>query len=374
MHYWLCTQVCTFSSILCRFIHIDFVTLFTFGILMKLTNLQRAMAVGQLNAGRSFNDVAQTFGVSSLTIRRLLSRFNQTNDVKDRPQSGPPRATSRREDNFICTSALRSRFKTATEINSALQHAAQPGQQRVSNQTVRQRLHEHGIWSRRPVVKQKLTQAHKVARMRWSRAHQNWRLAQWRNVLFSDEVRICLHHVDGRRRVWRRPGEEHHEQCVQQKIAYGGGSIMLWGGMSDRGRTQLVRINGNLNAQRYIAEILTPHVQPFAQQVGQNFILQQDNARAHTARAVTQHLTQNGITVMEWPACSPDLNPIEHLWDQLKQRIDRQVQNNTTLAQVEQIAIQQWHAIPMHRIRRLIRSMTTRVRECVQSNGAYTHY
>ena len=86
------------------------------------------------------------------------------------------------------------------------------------------------------------------------------------------------------------------------------------------------------------------------------------------------HLTQNGITVMEWPACSPDMNPIEHLWDQLKQRIGRQVQNNTTLAQLEQIAIQQWNAIPMHRIRRLIRSMTTRVRECVQSNGAYTHY
>ena len=71
--------------------------------------------------------------------------------------------------------------------------------------------------------------------------------------------------------------------CVQQKTKYGGGSIMVWARMSVTGRTQLVRINGNLNDQWHINEILTSHVQPFAQQVGQNFIIQQDNARAETA-------------------------------------------------------------------------------------------
>ena len=83
---------------------------------------------------------------------------------------------------------------------------------------------------------------------RLSRAHQNWHLAQWRNVLFSDEVRICLHHVDGYHRVWRRPGKGHHEQCVQPKTAYGVSSIMVLAGISVTVRTQLVRINGNLNA------------------------------------------------------------------------------------------------------------------------------
>ena len=76
--------MCTFSSIQCRGIHIDFLRLVTFGIFIKLTNLQRVVALGQLNAGRSFDDVTQTFGVSSSTIHRLLICFNQTNDVKDR--------------------------------------------------------------------------------------------------------------------------------------------------------------------------------------------------------------------------------------------------------------------------------------------------
>jgi hypothetical protein len=149
---------------------------------------------------------------------------------------------------------------------------------------------------------------------------------------------------------------------------------MFWGGISTAAKTQLVRINGNLNARRYIAEILTPHVQPVSQQMGPNFILQQDNARAHTARIVTNHLAQNGITVMEWPASSPDLNPIEHIWDQLKKAVYQQVQNNTTLAQLEQIVNQEWQALPMHKVRRVIRSMTNRARECIQSHGAYTHY
>ena len=55
----------------------------------------------------------------------------------------------------------------------------------------------------------------------WARAHQQWRIVQWRNVPFFYEVRICLHHTDGRQRVWHRPGEEHHEQGVQQKIPFG---------------------------------------------------------------------------------------------------------------------------------------------------------
>jgi hypothetical protein len=79
-------------------------------------------------------------------------------------------------------------------------------------------------------------------------------------VLFSDEVRIYLKHIDGHRRVWRRPGEQHDEACVQQKTAYGGGSIMFWPGISIQYKTQLVRLNGNLNAQQYIAEVLNPHV------------------------------------------------------------------------------------------------------------------
>ena len=113
---------------------------------------------------------------------------------------------------------------------------------------------------------------------------------------------------------------------------------MFWAGISMARKTQLVTIRGNLNAQRYINEVINPHVLPIAQQGGPNFIFQQDNARAHTARVVQNHFAQNGVNVKEWPASSPDLNPMEHCWDALKQQVYRHV-DNTTLAQLEQTAI-----------------------------------
>ena len=139
---------------------------------------------------------------------------------------------------------------------------------------------------------------------------------------------------------------------------------MVWAGISGIGKTALVQINGNLNSQRYINEIIVPHVQPFAQRVGQQFVFQQDNARAHTAHVVVNHFAQQGIPVMNWPAASTDMKPIEQLWDQLKKAAYRQVTDNTTLAQLSAIAQQEWQRIPMWWLNRLILSMMRRAAEC----------
>ena len=126
---------------------------------------------------------------------------------------------------------------------------------------------------------------------------------------------------------------------------------MVRAGISGIGKTALVQINGNLNSQRNSNEIIVPHVQPFAQRVGQQFVFQQDNARANTARVVVNHFAQQGITVMNWPAASPDMNPIEQLWDQLKKAVYCPVTDNTTLAQLSAIAQQEWQRISMWQVK-----------------------
>ena len=82
----------------------------------------------------------------------------------------------------------------------------------------------------------------------------------------------------------------------------------MWGGISSRGRTALVVVDGTLTGIRYRDEIIQPHVLPFVQQ--RDAMLQQDNARPHVARVVTDFLTQNNVNVLPWPAISPDLSPI----------------------------------------------------------------
>jgi len=150
---------------------------------------------------------------------------------------------------------------------------------------------------------------------------------------------------------------------------------MVWGGVSLEGCTDLyVLRRGTLNAQRYRDEILDRFVRPYAGAIGDNFILMHDNARPHTARLTTAYLEQEGIEVMDWPARSPDLNPIEHVWDILYRRISRGLNPPQNLQALEEALIREWEAMPQADIRRLIRSMPRRCRECIQARGGHTHY
>ncbi|KAI3367158.1 hypothetical protein L3Q82_008215 [Scortum barcoo] len=106
---------------------------------------------------------------------------------------------------------------------------------------------------------------------------------------------------------------------------------MVWGGISLGGRTALhVTARGSLTVIRYRDEILRPLVRPYAGAVGPGFLLMQDNARPHVAGVCQQFLQDEGIDAMDWPARSPDLNPIEHIWDIMSRSIHQHTPRCTT--------------------------------------------
>ena len=200
----------------------------------------------------------------------------------------------------------------------------------------------------------------------------NWLTGQ---LLFTDESRFTVSTNDGRRRVWRRRRERYAACNRVQVDAYGGGSVMVWAGICLGSRTDLhVFQNGGITAQRYRDEILEPIVRPFAAAMGAGFILMQDNARPHTARLSMAFLDSEGIDVMEWPARSPDLNPIEHCWDMLGRRTRSKNPPPRTMNELRDALVQQWAVMPQEDIDRVVRSMHNRCNECVNARGGHTSY
>ena len=194
-------------------------------------------------------------------------------------------------------------------------------------------------------------------------------------LLFTDESRFTLSTCDRRERVWRSQGECYAACNIVQHDRVGGGSVMVPGVISMEGRTDLYRLeNGSLTAIRYRDEILEPMVRPYAGAVGPGFLLMHDNVRPHVARVCRQYLVDEGIDTIEWPSWSPDLNPIEHLWDIMFRSIRRRQVAPQTLQELTDALRQIWEDIPQDTIRCLIRSMPRRCQACIQARGGHTRY
>ena len=276
-----------------------------------LSSNEVARAVQMVEDGRTQRQAANALGVSQSVIGRAVQRYQETGQYTRRPGQGRPRSTTPGQDRYLRTLAARNRYSTARQLRHDFQDATGS---RISDQTVRNRLHHAGLHARRPFAVPRLTAAHRRARLTFSRDHSDWQLRHWTPVLFTDESRFCLDTNDRRARVWRARGHRFDQDNMVEHDRFGGGSVMVWGGISIHGRTDLHFFNqGAVTGQRYLDEVIRPIVRPYAGAVGDGFILMDDNARPHRARVVNTFLQEEGIARTDWPARSPDLNPIKYM-------------------------------------------------------------
>lgn len=337
----------------------------------NLTGEECAQAVVLVEVGWSFRRIGQRFNVAHTTVSRVIQRYREAGNHVRRPGQGRNRITTPINDRYLRLSTLRQRFVTARSLQMQLREVS--GLQ-ISGETIRQRLRAFNLRPRVAARGPALTRDHRRARLNFATDHVNWPEDQWERVLFTDESRFCLYNNDRRLRVYRRPNERYSQCNFSNTTLFGGGSVMVWAGISLTGRTELVLINGSLTAERYILEILDNHVVPYAPYIGQGFMLMHDNARPHVARVVQHYLEQVGIDTMAWPARSPDLNPIEHLWDKLGRKLQEELNQLDTLADVGRKLVQIWEELDQNEIRSLILSMNRRCQEVIRGRGGNTRY
>ena len=186
--------------------------------------------------------------------------------------------------------------------------------------------------------------------------------------MWSDETKLELFGHRDVAYVWRKQGEAYHPKNTVPPVKRGGGSIMLCGCFSAAGTGNLVRVEGIIKKEQY-EKILKENSKQSAVKVrlGRHFVFQHDIDPKHTSHLVKNYLLKAKITSLHWPAQSPDLNPIENLWGELKSRVHARKPSN--LQQLEQFAKEEWAKIPEDRCLQLVANYPKRLMAVIEIEG-----
>ena len=246
----------------------------------------------------------------------------------------------------------------------------------LSAQTIRNGMKEVGM---KAVVKKKrplLTKRHRRERLDFALSHQNWTMDDWKKVVWSDETKINRLGSDGRSWVWKKAGEGLSDRLVEGTRKFGGGSLMMWGCMMWEGVGFACKIDGRMDGDLYI-KILDEELQESIQFYGKSkddIIFQQDNDPKHTCKKASKWFEDHQYQVMQWPAQSPDLNPIEHLWSHLKKKLTDYDTPPKGILELWERVQEEWEGIGPEVCQNLIESIPRHVEAVIKAKGGYTKY
>ena len=336
----------------------------------KISKNTENSIISLLDRGLSSCQIAVQLGISHSTVMRECARFRPN---KEKQKGGRPAKLTTVDKQNIIRNITSGKADTAVGLVRDLGGSAGI---RVSSETVRRTLKDAGLKAITKKKKPYLLPRHIRQRLEFALRHQHWTVKDWKRVIWSDETKVNRLGSDGRKWVWKKPGSELTNKDIQGTMKFGGGSLMFWGCMTAQGIGYGCRIDGRMDAELYTS-ILDDYLLPTIKYYKMNkhkLFLQQDNDSKHTSRKARNWLETNKIEVLTWPPQSPDLNPIEHLWQHLKRKLAEYKTEPGGILDLWERVEAEWGKIPVEVCVNLIESMPRRVAAVLKAKGGYTKY
>lgn len=314
--------------------------------------------------------IAEIVGKSRATVQKTIERYNQEGNNKTKRRSGRPSTFTPSEKRIIVRKVQKDPKISAPKIQMEIENEVGKV---CSTETIRKVLHTAGYHGRQIRKKPFVSPINRKKRLSFAKEYETKDQSFWNTVIFSDESKFNIHGSDGRAKVWRKPNSELEPQNMMGTVKHGGGSVLVWGCMAASGVGKLVFIDGIMDRFVYL-DILKNNLHESAENlgIGESFVFQQDNDPKHTALIVKEWLIYKVKNQLKTPPQSPDINPIEHLWDHLDRQIRKhQIRNREDL---KNALLEEWEKIPPSVTTNLVSSMQNRLKAVIKHKGFPTKY
>jgi transposase len=325
----------------------------------QLTDQERGKIDAFLEVGLSYRDIARRLNRAEGTIHYHV-KLSKTGGSRKRSER-PSKVTKR---------LVRQIFRFATVKKFSSKHIAAALGGILHHTTIRNILKSTALCK---YIKRKsvpaLKKRHMVARTNFAVKFLN-KNTIWDRVVFSDEKKFNLDGPDGYQFYWH---DLRKEVEVYSTRVNGGGSVMVWAGMSCYGKTQLAFLEGRQNSQCYtktLDDYLLPYLEELRDDHGiSDPIFQHDNASIHESQYTRSHMRELGFDRLLWPSKSPDLNPIENVWGQLAGLVYEGGRQFETRGELKTQITRCWQKIETSYLQRLVESMPTRMAQVILTRG-----
>lgn len=330
-----------------------------------LNKIQRAALITMDLLGIEHSTICDLTGCKAETVDRWVESYETTGTVDDEERSPRGRVTTRSQDQRIVGLARQKHFITPHLIGSKLKL-------HVDDRTVRRRLNEMGLLGRVARSEFPFTPKHMADRLSFAQAHLGWTDNDWKQVVFADETFLGLGN-EGQVWVQRPAGKAYDKEYMKHQKRNFAERVGFYSFFSYHGVGPAHVYAWNMNEYLYRAaldDLLNPYFKQNRTR-GLKYYLH-DNAKYHASHFTQNWFADKPIECIKLPARSPDLNPTENLWSELKRRIAEY--QPTTIEEIIEIAWQEWPQIEQSLCAKLVKSMPERMQAVIAAEGHMTRY